>query len=107
MGNSCCCTADEGGNTLILDQWGYDDEGVEFNFQYHDTKIRSKGITLGAHDSMLRKCTYPLYLLTIEGVWNELDMLTKNDKSQEEHFKNFRSDTVKYKDFIQHFKMKE
>ena len=105
MGNNCCCTADDTGTTLVLDQWGYDDEGVEYNFQYHEIKLRNRSITLGAHDTMLRKCTNPLFLLNIEGVWNELDILTKNAKSEEEHFKNFRSDTVKYRDFLDHFKV--
>lgn len=65
MGNTCntCCTNDDTGQTLVLDQWGLDDEGVEHDFQYHETKLRRYMKSLGAHDAMIRKCTHPLYLL--------------------------------------------
>lgn len=51
---------------------------------------------------MIRKFTHPLYLIHVESVLNEIDLLTADLKL--EHGKD---DFIKYGDFISHFKMNE
>lgn len=50
---------------------------------------------------MLRKATHPMYLMQIEDLWSEIDSL------QEKVGKSKKDDTIKYSDFIDHFKVLE
>ena len=54
---------------------GYDDDGVEEDFQYHEAKIAKNDIFLSLYDHIFRTATHPMYLIDVEAMWEELDSL--------------------------------
>ena len=79
--NSCGgCSAYLEIDNVNLDQrksLGYDDDGVEEDFQYHEAKISKNGISLSLYDHMFRAATHPMYLIDVEAMWKELDGLCR------------------------------
>ena len=104
--NQCNFRDNESGNVSILsterelnyadnDKWGLDsDEGCTLEFHYHQKYIYAKNISLNIYDKILRKAAYPLFLLDINYIWEQLDTIAPSASQ----------DSIPYSTFTSHFR---